>query len=390
MEMAEGLITIEALRRWAERIGVKLRIGNIHNRYATYDSIRKFALGIGDPNPLWTDEEYAKKTKYGRLVAPPSWLYSVFPTWVLQGLPGVHAFHSGNDWKFYRPVFVGDVITPECVFTGFTVKPSKFAGKTVFEFQRSKFYNQRNELVAETDSYIIRAERRTARERGKYSEKAGYKLPINWTAEEVKKVMEEALSEEIRGSNPRYWEEVGIGDTMKLTKGPLSLNDIIAFTVAADPVGTKAFRCVAEEWTKHPAWYYWDPEAGIMPIYGVHFSKYAAQRAGLPYPYDVGVQRNCFAIQLLTNWMGDDGWIKMCYLEYRRFFYLTEVLWYFGKVVKKYLSEDGEYCVDVEIHAVNQRGEDTARGYATVALPSKSLPQDDWPVPRRIKRSSIN
>jgi hypothetical protein len=85
--------------------------------------------------------------------------------------------------------------------------------------------------------------------------------------------------------------------------------------------------------------------------------------------------------------MGDDGWIRSCYLEYRRFFYLTEVLWFFGKVVKKYISDDGEYCVDIEIHAVNQRGEDTAQGHATVALPSKSLPEDEWPVPRRIRKT---
>jgi acyl dehydratase len=387
LDITEGLITDEALRKWTERIGVKLRIRNIHNRYATPDAIRKFALGIGDPNPLWTDEEYARRTKYGRLVAPPSWLYSVFPTWVLQGLPGVHAYHSGNDWKFYKPIFAGDIIIPECTFTGFTVKKSAFAGRIVIEFQKSKFYNQRNELIAETDLWLIRAERRTAREIGKYSEEKGYKLPILWTDEEIKKIMEEVLSEEIRGSNPRYWEDVNVGDMMKLTKGPLSLNDMIAYTVGADPVGTKALRCAMEEWLKHPAWYYWDPEYGIMPIYAVHFSKDTANKAGLPYPYDVGAQRNCWAIQLLTNWMGDDGWIRSCYLEYRRFFYLTEVAWFFGKVVKKYISDDGERCVDIEIHAVNQRGEDIARGYATVALPSKSLPEDEWPVPRRIKKT---
>jgi acyl dehydratase len=387
MEMAEALITNEALQKWMERIGVKLRVRNIHNRYATPDSIRKFALCIGDPNPLWIDEEYAKNTAYGRQVAPPSWLYSVFPTWVSEGLPGVHGFHSGNNWRFYKPVFSGDIITPECINTGFSVKKSEFAGKTVIRFQRARYYNQRNELVAEADSWAVRAERRAARERGKYSEERGYKLPIRWTAEEVNRIVEEALSEEIRGSNPRYWEDVNVGDTMKLTKGPLSLNDMIAFTVGADPVGVKAFRCVFEEWRKHPAWYYWDPEAGgIMPIYAVHFTKYAANRAGLPYPYDVGVQRNCFAIQLLTNWMGDDGWIKTCYLEYRRFFYITEVLWYIGKVVRKFISDDGEYCVDMEIHAVNQRREDTARGYATVALPSRSLQKDDWPIPRRIRK----
>ena len=49
------------------------------------------------------------------------------------------------------------------------LKKSKFAEKVVFEFQRANFYNQRKELVATTDLWLIRAERRKAREKGKYS-----------------------------------------------------------------------------------------------------------------------------------------------------------------------------------------------------------------------------
>ena len=38
----------------------------------------KFADGIGDPNPLWRNDEYAKKTRFGSIIAPPSWVFSVF------------------------------------------------------------------------------------------------------------------------------------------------------------------------------------------------------------------------------------------------------------------------------------------------------------------------
>ena len=30
-------------------------------------SIRKFAQAVGDPNPLWQDEEYARKSRYGSM-----------------------------------------------------------------------------------------------------------------------------------------------------------------------------------------------------------------------------------------------------------------------------------------------------------------------------------
>ena len=44
-------------------------------RYVNGDSITHSARAIGDNNPLWIDEEYGKKTRYGKNIAPPS-LYS--------------------------------------------------------------------------------------------------------------------------------------------------------------------------------------------------------------------------------------------------------------------------------------------------------------------------
>ena len=38
----------------------------------TREVIRRFAEGIGDPNPLYIDEAYAKTTPFGGIIAPPS------------------------------------------------------------------------------------------------------------------------------------------------------------------------------------------------------------------------------------------------------------------------------------------------------------------------------
>jgi len=298
--LSEGLITPQALEKWKQRIGIKLRIGNIFNQLASKEAIRNFVNGIGDLNPLWRDTEHAKQTKYGSIIAPPNWLYSVFPTWVLQGLPGVHAFHSGNDWTFYKPVFLGDTITPECIFTGFDVKGSKFAGKIVREFQRANFYNQKGELVAATDLWLVRAQRATAREKGKYSQ---IELPHPWTDEELQKIDEDILAEETRGSAPRYWEDVEVGEELKpIVKGPFGQTDMIAYCVGAAPVQIAAHAVQLHMYHSHPAWGFRDPETHAWePVYGVHYNKAAAKGAGLPYPYDVGTQRQCWLIHLLTN-----------------------------------------------------------------------------------------
>ena len=379
--MAEGIISNEALDEWKNRIGAGLRIGNIFNQTVSYEAIRNFVNGIGDSNPLYRDEESARGTRYGALVAPPNWLYSVFPTWVLQGLPGIHAFHSGNDWRFYGPIYINDKITAECHFTGFDVKRSKFAGTTVTEYQRANFYNQRKELVATTDVWLIRAERKAAREIGKY---ASVQLPHPWTEEELNKVDEETLSEELRGSKVRYWEDVKDGEELQpVVKGVFGLMDMIAYTVGAAPVQLAAHGVQLRLYRKHPAWGFRDPLTySWEPVYGVHFNKAAANAAGLDYPYDAGAQRQSWLINLLTNWMGDEGWLKRNYAEYRKFMYLSDAVWFRGKVIKKYVDEDGEYCVDIETSGVNQRGENTTPGYSTVVLPSRE--KGTWPVEKRL------
>jgi acyl dehydratase len=380
-EVSESTITPDALEQWQDRIGTKLRIGNTFNGYVSYEAIRNYVNGIGDVNPLYRDEEYAKKTSYKRLVAPPNWLYSVFPTWVLQGLPGIHAFHSGNDWKFHKPIYIGDTITPECIFTGFDVKGSQFAGKTVFEYQKANFYNQHGDLVAETDLWLVRAERSTARKTGKYHH---IELPHPWTDEEATRVDDEVLKEEVRGSKVRYWEDVKIGEELKpVIKGIFGLTDMIAYCVGAAPVQIAAHGVQLRLYRAHPAWGFRDPGTYAWePVYSVHYNKSAAEAVGLPFPYDVGAQRQGWLINLLTNWMGDEGWLKKNYAEYRKFVYLSDAVWFNGKVIKKYIDEDGEYCVDIKTSSVNQRGEDTMPGISTVALPSRD--KQEWPLKRRL------
>ena len=52
----------------------------------TADSIRHFAYGSDDDNPLWTDQDYAARSAFGKLQAPPAFLVSsLYP--ILHGAP---------------------------------------------------------------------------------------------------------------------------------------------------------------------------------------------------------------------------------------------------------------------------------------------------------------
>jgi len=381
--LGDGKITEDGLAKLRDLIGTKLRIPNIFNQYVSKEAIRNYVNGIGDVNPLYRDEEYAAKTRYGRLIAPPNWLYSVFPTYVPVGLPGVHAFHSGNDWEFYKPIFYGDTINPECIYRGYEEKKSKFAGSIVLSYMDAMHYNQKGELVAKAREWSVRAERGASRKTGKYH---SLQLPHPWAEEELKKIEDESLAEEVRGADVKYWEDTEVGEELKpVVKGPFGLTDMVSYCVGAQPVRLAAHGAQLRYYREHPAFAFRDPETcALEPIYAVHYNKAAANAAGLPYQYNAGVQTQSWLIGLMTNWMGDEGWLKRNYAEYRRFIYFSDVVWFKGKVVKKYIDENGEYCVDIETHGINQREEDVAPGSSTVILPSRETSQDQWPVARRL------
>lgn len=377
----EGKITDEALALYRARVGKKLRIHEKGNELACKETIVNFSKGIGDTNPLWNDEEYAAKTRYGRLVASPAWLYSVAGSGAQQGLRGVHGFHAGDNWEFYKPVLLDDKVRCDDIFSGFEEKPSKFAGKMIVEYHDRFYYNQRDELIAKVKTWIMRIERQAAQKHGKHTK---ITMPHPWKEEELKKIEEEVIAEEIRGNKVRYWENVKIGEELPaVVKGPLGLTDVIAFTAGYGGIHLKAHRAALLEYRKHPAWSFRDPDTySLEPISGIHYNLHAAVAAGLPYPYVLGMEMNSWVINLLTNWMGDEAWLKQCYCEYRHFVYLSDVVWLKGKITKKYIDSDQEHCVDIEITGFNQRGEDTSPGKATIILPSTET--STWPLDKRI------
>ena len=123
---------------------------------ATCDNIRHWAHGIGDDNPLWCDPAYAAKSPYGRLVAPPSFIYPlnrVFSGYV-GGLPGVHAMFAGMDVTWHKPMLHGDEFTTKVWLKDLVEHQTRFAGRSIQQIYRCEFFNQDIDLVAEGDSWL--------------------------------------------------------------------------------------------------------------------------------------------------------------------------------------------------------------------------------------------
>src|SRR5262245_641163 len=130
--MPDAALDDVLLEEMRGRTGLELRISHsTFNDQASPMAIRKFTDGIGDVNPLWRDADRAKLTAYHAPVAPPSFIIGCF-SGLQFGWPGLGAFHAGTDIVFHRPVMVGDVVAPTCVYDGFDgPKPSSFAGQMV-------------------------------------------------------------------------------------------------------------------------------------------------------------------------------------------------------------------------------------------------------------------
>ena len=74
---------------------------------ATRDAIRHFAWGVGDNNPLWTDIDHARASRWVGLIAPPCFLYGVHETSVAPGHEGHRRVYHAVDWTFFDVVRVG-------------------------------------------------------------------------------------------------------------------------------------------------------------------------------------------------------------------------------------------------------------------------------------------
>jgi hypothetical protein len=92
---------------------------------------------------------------------------------------------------------------------------------------------------------------------------------------------------------------------------------------------------------------------------------------GAPGAYDYGPERCSWLTHHMTNWMGDDGFLRRATCKIRRHNPEGDLLFIDGKVTGKRV-EGGRHLVDIEQEAHNQDGELSIVGTGTVELPSKT------------------
>ena len=209
-------ITEEGLDALRRRIGVRIQDSlEPWCHEATRDNIRHYAHGIGDDNPLWCDPAYARTTRYGDVIAPPSFLFacSRIISGYVGGLPGIHAMWAGADWRWHRVVPRNAEVHTEAWLKDLVLHETRFAGRAVQQIYHVDFYDGDGNLLCGADSWCFRTERDTARERGTKYDEVRRRGDRRYTPEELDEVFRRYAGERARGAEPRRFADVKVGDT---------------------------------------------------------------------------------------------------------------------------------------------------------------------------------
>ena len=341
--------------------------------------ISNYALSIGDDNPLFTDPEYGKRTHYGSQIAPgpilaliryPSAHGAIRP----QGYP-VANFISGTAWEFYDAIRVGSKFRTSKVAKEFIERKGN-QGSLLILISEVFYWDYHGDLPAKCYGTQIMVPQETmGTSRAMNIERLGEHMMYDreasqYTPEQVQDIVRKIEMRKRRGAETRYWEDVEVGEKLgPLILPPWTLQDQEAYHFMGyctssnleQDVDELAFEPAYRRMRQNPGGarthpmtrWPWTPGAE-------HEDAVLATYRGQPGPFDFGVQRVQIPQQLLTNWMGDDGFIRRIYVSMRRPVFYGDTTLYTGEVVKKYREVQKG---DNDVVALQESGNTTPWAY---------------------------
>ena len=301
-------------------------------------AINRFLEATTDENPLWQDEVYAKKTRWGGIIAPPAFLHVFDPanrafrkrpdlshmaTIMPFEMPFPKMFQAFNEFQFFIPLRPGDLITSRARIGDIYQREGK-SGRMVFVRMDNEHRNQRNEVVGITSEAMVSIEGSSS------SSKTAEPSP---PPEEIKLV---PLSKK-----QIYFDDVKVGVPLPPMVKEISLVTILKWGAAVNDYGPHHYDL-----------------------------QFANQMLGLPNVIAHGPHNAACLAQLVTNWIGGEGMLRKHYAEMRGNVFPGDMMTFQGKVANKYMK-DGEGMVEIESWAQNQKGRRVTLGRSIAVLPRR-------------------
>jgi acyl dehydratase len=341
----------------------------IRNQVATADAIRQYCDAIGDTNPLYRDPDYARNSILRGLTAPPYFLCTVsLFTW--KGVVDmskysylIAGFDMETEVEWFKIIrqndeFIVYEIATEVIDLTREDTPLRFL------VCADKIYkNQEDEIVAivktKVMKMIISPEKRGQLDSPEVR---------HFSKEEVENWFALINKEEVRGSTARFWEDVNVGDQLQPTHHVFTVTESAAFLGACRIVNSWRYEMVKfgnDMWKSKL-----DTESGLPDLSGLHLTDSGAQIMGSPRAVCLFGQMQAWLCRMITNWMGDAGFLKKLSCQIRRPLYRESLALCNGKVARKYI-EGQEHLVELDIAIQDHNGDSPIQNArATVILPS--------------------
>jgi hypothetical protein len=289
----------------------------------------------------------------------------------------------GHDYEYFQPIRPGDTIRT-WAFRPTLEDSTDLSGKGPRKFRyidgQCDYINQRDEIIGTLKQRV-----EVTLHEGRPTVDKPYD-DYGYTQKELDYLAEVFESERPRGAEIRYWEDVNVGDDMgTITDGPTTFLNMPFPTPPAPPGGVprRAFMRYQEP-LGGPVMVGYIPDRDTGLLYPVHGGRHGNDRAarfeGGPHAWIFNVQSRYPMSRLITNWIGDDGFV--CKFGWRHVWRtpVGDAFLVNGKVLKKYVDK-GEHLLDLSVWCLNLRGTITDMAFATVKLVSK---EDKYPGARQV------
>jgi len=334
------------------------------NNEVTKDAIRHFAFGICDDNPLWIDGSDAPDNPPRRKQAPPAFLISArYP--VLHGAPiDVPLISLLRDLEFTweRRVFEGDQLQSSTQQEEVREVVDPSGNRRIYIDSLTTYKNSRDQILAKARSTVVRMLTQGDSQIDDWS-------IHRYRPDELKQIIA-AIQEEARtGSRKLCPDEFSEGTRLpEIVRGPLTIGDMVCWHSAIGPSyrpGPLGYKDTLET----PQFRVVNPMTGWPIKYMLqHEDVNLAHQRGMPAPFDNGVMRFAWVSPLITNWMGDHGFLARLHVTIHLPVFYGDTCWYSGEVTST--SEEGDSVrIRIRISGTNQRGSITTSGTADVLMP---------------------
>jgi acyl dehydratase len=120
-------------------------------------AIRRFAEAIGDSSPQFNNEAEARNTRFGGMIAPPTFyrsLSAAIPD-VDLNMPSFRGLDGGSDWEYFEPTRPGDRITVQTKIADIRESEGRL-GTMVIVTTETSYTNQFGRVCALQRSRAIR------------------------------------------------------------------------------------------------------------------------------------------------------------------------------------------------------------------------------------------